>query len=152
MGGDLTNREYAWQRFWVRFLAGQSCVYCSHNTDGPSFYSSRTFEVGECGDNHTPRGTITAPTRREVLVRLGTLAIGIAAGATRSAPHSSWPIWSVEGAGGHGYLVGETYPRPADWDDRGIEALVPGCSMLWTETKSDNPGRSERSSHAQRNR
>jgi uncharacterized protein YbaP (TraB family) len=59
-----------------------------------------------------PSGTITAPTRRELLMSLGTLAIGIATGAARSAPHSDWPIWSVESAGGQGYLVGETYPRP----------------------------------------
>jgi uncharacterized protein YbaP (TraB family) len=82
----------------------------------------------------TPKSTITGPTRREVLMSLGTVAIGIAAGATRSAPHSAWPVWSVEGAGSQGYLVGETYPRPADWHDRRIEALVPGCSILWTET------------------
>jgi hypothetical protein len=30
--------------------------------------------------------------------------------------------------------VGETYPRPTDWHDERIEALVPGCSVLWTET------------------
>jgi uncharacterized protein YbaP (TraB family) len=82
----------------------------------------------------TPSGTITAPTRRELVMSLGTLAIGIATVAARSAPHSDWPIWSVEGTSGQGYLVGETYPRPADWHDRRIEALVPGCSMLWTET------------------
>ena len=55
-------------------------------------------------------------------------------GPLESAPHSDWPIWSVEDTGGQGYLVGETYPRPADWHDRRIEALVPGRSMLWTET------------------
>jgi hypothetical protein len=26
--------------------------------------------------------------------------------------------------------VAETYPRPADWHDRRIEALVPGCSII----------------------
>jgi hypothetical protein len=45
----------------------------------------------------TPKGTITGPTRREVLMSLGTVVIGIAAGSTRSAPHSAWPVWSVEG-------------------------------------------------------
>jgi hypothetical protein len=74
-----------------------------------------------------------APTSRTLLMSLGALAIGMA-GAARAAPRPTWPIWSVEGAGGQAYLVGETYPGLADWHDRRIEALVPGCSMLWTET------------------
>jgi len=45
-----------------------------------------------------------------MLMSLGALAIEIAGGA-RAAPRPAWPIWSVEGAGGQGYLVGETYPR-----------------------------------------
>jgi hypothetical protein len=82
----------------------------------------------------TPKGTITVPTRREMLMTLGAPAIGICRGADRATPHPTWPIWSVEGAGGQAYLIGETYPGPADWHDRLIEALVPICSMLWTET------------------
>lgn len=71
--------------------------------------------------------------RREVLMSLGALAFGIArgAGAAQTAPRPTWPI---ESAGGQAYLVGETYPRPTDWHDERIEALVPGCSVLWTET------------------
>lgn len=80
------------------------------------FIRPERVEVGECSDNDS-QGTITAPTGREVLVSLGTLAIGIAAGATRSAPPTSWPIRSVEGAGGHGYLVGDPYRRPGDWHE-----------------------------------
>jgi uncharacterized protein len=84
----------------------------------------------------TRRGTIIAPSRREVLMSLGALAIGIArgAGAAQTAPRPTWTIWSIESAGGQGHLVGETYPRPTDWQDERIEALVPGCSVLWTET------------------
>jgi hypothetical protein len=36
-----------------------------------------------------------APTRRELLMSLGALAIGIA-GAARAAPRPTWPIRSVE--------------------------------------------------------
>jgi hypothetical protein len=82
----------------------------------------------------TRRRTNVAPTRREVLMSVGALAIGVAGGTVRTAPRPNWPIWSVEGAGGQGYLVGETYPRSTDWHDKGIEALVPGCSMLRNET------------------
>jgi len=39
-------------------------------------HRSGTLGVGECGDNHTQRQD--APTRRELLMSLGTLAIGIA--------------------------------------------------------------------------
>jgi hypothetical protein len=78
----------------------------------------------------TSTGAIFAPTRREMLMSPGALAIGIAWRTAQAAPRPAWPICSVESAGGQAYLVGETYPRPTDWHDSRIEALVPGCSML----------------------
>jgi hypothetical protein len=78
----------------------------------------------------TRRGTIIAPTRREVLMSLGALAIGIGAGPLDRFPTPPGQSGRSKGAGGQGYLVAETYPRPADWHERRIEALVHGCSII----------------------
>jgi hypothetical protein len=91
-------------------------------------------QTSEDAATTTPRGGISAPTRREMLTSLGALAIGIAWG-DRS---SGFPAGLAD-------LVGRKRRRPSifgrrdisapdDWHDRRIEALVPGCSMLWTET------------------
>jgi uncharacterized protein len=83
------------------------------------------------------RSTPLVLTRREILISLGALTIGFAGRTALGASNPAspaWPVWSVEGYGGKAYLVGETLPRPTDWCDGRIEALVPGCGMLWTET------------------
>jgi uncharacterized protein YbaP (TraB family) len=78
--------------------------------------------------------TITGPMRRQVLTGLVAATGGLGGWAAQAEPAPEWPLWSVEGGGGRVYLLGDTYPRPTDWRNARIEALLPGCAVLWTET------------------
>jgi len=73
-------------------------------------------------------------TRREFLFDLTLLGGGLWVSASVAAAADRWPLFVVEGHGGRVYLMGETPPRPAAWHNARIEALVPGCATLWTET------------------
>jgi uncharacterized protein YbaP (TraB family) len=75
-------------------------------------------------------------TRRNVLLGLAAVGGAFYAGhAGAETPHR-WPLFTVEGKGGRVYLMGEVPPRPTVWHDSRIEALVPRCSMVWTETNN----------------
>lgn len=73
-------------------------------------------------------------TRRDFLLGLTAMGSTLWAGPIGVATQPDWPLWSVEGNGNRVYLMGETPPRPVRWHDRRIEALVPGCAAVWTET------------------
>ena len=100
----------------------------------------------------TPSGTITAPTRRELLMSLGTLAIGIATGAARiGSPLRLADLvgrrhWWPKLSGRRDISASGRLARQAD---RGARSWL---QYALDRDTSDNPGRSERASHAQRNR
>jgi uncharacterized protein YbaP (TraB family) len=54
--------------------------------------------------------------------------------ATAREMTPTWPVWKLRGGASTIYLLGETPPRPSPWHDARIEMLVPGCSVVWTET------------------
>jgi uncharacterized protein len=44
------------------------------------------------------------------------------------------PVWTARKKGRLIYIVGETLPRPRDWDDPAVEEVLGHCGRLWTET------------------
>ncbi len=68
--------------------------------------------------------------------RVGARRIALRAGEPIDGTASTWPLYAVEANGNRVYLTGETPPRPTRWHDERIEALVPRCSALWTETNN----------------
>jgi hypothetical protein len=54
--------------------------------------------------------------------------------ATAREMTPTWPIWKLRDGASTIYLLGETPPRTSSWHDVRIEMLVPGCSVVWTET------------------
>jgi uncharacterized protein YbaP (TraB family) len=72
--------------------------------------------------------------RRDFLVGLAALTGVSWTGRLREILADGWPLYAVEGNGHRVYLMGETPPRPVSWHDSRIEALVPKCSVVWTET------------------
>lgn len=75
-------------------------------------------------------------TRRDFLFGLSFLGGGLWSASAFAATSDQWPLFAIEGNGGRVYLMGETPPRPVAWHDPRIEALVPGCSTVWTETNN----------------
>lgn len=70
--------------------------------------------------------------RRQSLLAMPAAAL-CASGPARAAD-TGWPLWVIKSGGGTVYLMGETPPRRTDWHDARIEALVPECGAVWTET------------------
>ena len=75
-------------------------------------------------------------TRRYFLLSLTAMGGGFCAGRATAETRRPWPLFLVEGQGSRVYLMGETPPRPAPWHDARIEALIPRCSGVWTETNN----------------
>ncbi len=79
----------------------------------------------------------TSPTRRRALAGLSAIA-AIPAARGQTAPAPNWPLWVVRSGGGAVYITGEVPSGVSDWSDARIEALVPQCGALWTETGRAN--------------
>jgi uncharacterized protein YbaP (TraB family) len=62
----------------------------------------------------------------------------ISAAGAQAAQSPAWPLWVIRSGGGTVYLTGEVPPEPSDWSDARIEALLPQCGALWTETGRTN--------------
>ncbi|THD81950.1 MAG: TraB/GumN family protein [Phenylobacterium sp.] len=84
-------------------------------------------------------GLIMSPTRRQALAGLSALSASLAAGA-QAAQAPDWPLWVIRSGAGTVYLTGELPPEQSDWRDARIEALLPQCGALWTETGRANRG------------
>lgn len=74
--------------------------------------------------------------RRDFLLELTAFGVGLSTHTWSTQPNDQWPLFSVEANGNRAYLTGETPPRPVRWHDSRIEALVPRCSAVWTETNN----------------
>jgi len=72
--------------------------------------------------------------RRSFLCGAALLA-GISACAAPALANSvAPPLWTVTKGGKTIYVLGESLPRSADWHAAEVEALLPHCGHLWTET------------------
>ena len=81
--------------------------------------------------------TLTRRRAAALLTALGGFAVLKSAGAEAAmATTEYWPLWSVEGNGGRVYLLAHTYPLENSWHNEQIEALVPQCAAVWSETNS----------------
>jgi uncharacterized protein len=74
----------------------------------------------------------TGLNRRQSL--LAASAAALCASLPARAACGPWPLWTIKQGKGLVYLMGETPRRRADWHDARIEALVPKCGAVWTET------------------
>jgi uncharacterized protein YbaP (TraB family) len=82
------------------------------------------------------RQLVINSTRRNFLLRLTAMGGGCYAGKATAETTRPWPLFSVEAKGSRLYLMGQIPPRPSPWHDPRIEALVPRCSAVWTETNN----------------
>ncbi|MBU3077681.1 TraB/GumN family protein [Sphingomonas quercus] len=69
--------------------------------------------------------------RRQVL---GSSALALSAAPAIGAVAHAAPLWTVRKGGRSIYVLGESLPRPIDWHNPIVEALLLRCGRLWTET------------------
>jgi uncharacterized protein YbaP (TraB family) len=78
------------------------------------------------------------PTRRQTLAAGFSALVASASARAQATQPTDWPLWVIRYGSGTVYLTGETPGEHSDWTDARIEALLPQCGALWTETGRAN--------------